>query len=78
MSWNYRVVKTIVCGEESYGIHEVYYDEQGEPRMFSADPCPVYSETLEGLEKEISRFEAALGRPILQESNFPGAPDETR
>lgn len=78
MSWNYRVVKTIVGGEESYGIHEVYYDEQGELQMFSADPCPVYSETLEGLEKEISRFEAALGRPVLQESDFPSATNDTR
>lgn len=78
MSWNYRVVKTAVDGEESYGIHEVYYDEAGKPQMFSADPCPVYSETLEGLQKEIARFEAALGRPALQESDFPMAPNDPR
>lgn len=78
MSWNYRVVKTTVDGEDSYGIHEVYYDEEGKPKMFSADPCPVFSETLEGLEEEISRIRAALGRSALQESDFPVAPNDSR
>jgi len=77
MSWNYRVIKiTEESGEESYGIHEVYYDSSGRPHMYSEQPCPLYSETLEGLEKEISRFEGALGRPVLTPDDFKTNPEE--
>lgn len=70
MSWNYRVIKTIIGGEESYGIHEVYYDEQGKPKMYSKDPVPAYGETLLELKEDMERLLKAFNTPILTEDDF--------
>ena len=34
MTWNYRVV----VKECQYNIHEVYYNDKGEPEFFTEDP----------------------------------------
>ena len=70
MSWNYRVVKTTVDGEDSYGIHEVYYDDGGTPHMYSESPCSVFSESLDGLKEELERFKLSLEKPVLRDLDF--------
>ena len=35
MSWNYRFVKH---PDDTYGIHEVYYDDDGHPTGMTVDP----------------------------------------
>lgn len=72
MSWNYRVVKTTIDGEDSYGIHEVYYDNVGAPHMYSESPCSLYSETLGGLKEELERFRRSFDKPILSDIDFKG------
>ena len=70
MTWNYRVMRIVTADEVSHGVHEVYYDEQGRPKMYSSEPCPIYGETLEDLTSEIRRFEAALKLPVLTPEDF--------
>ena len=38
MSWNYRVIKRVIGGEDAYGIHEVYYAADGTIRAWTENP----------------------------------------
>lgn len=38
--WNYRLVK--YHDGESYGLHEVYYNEEGEPDGMTTNPILVF------------------------------------
>jgi hypothetical protein len=49
-----------------YAVHEVFYDENGAPHTCTAQPVPVGGETLDELRDELSRFIAALHRPVLE------------
>ena len=75
-TWNYRVVKTATDGETIFGIHEVYYDDDDKPQMYSTEPCPVFSEDLDGLRKECERFLFAVSKPVLVPSDFPATEEE--
>lgn len=75
MTWNYRVIKSVydVVGqpdEVTYGIHEVYYDEDGKPTSCTAEPVSLYGETLEELQEEAARFVQACTLPVLTEDDF--------
>jgi hypothetical protein len=66
MTWNHRVVKkTHTTGEISYGVHEVYYNDEGKPISCTQDAVEPYGETLEELKREIERFSKATELPIL-------------
>ena len=65
MSWNYRVMKIEEGGETTYGVYEVYYDDEGSPRLYTKNPCPVFGNTIEELTEELGRFRRALDKPIL-------------
>ena len=60
MSWNYRVMKhTIAAPSNSndwFGIHEVYYDEDGAITMYSSDPMSPMGETEEELKSDIDKM----------------------
>lgn len=70
MSWNYRIIKTTIGGEDSYGIHEVYYDENGKPKMYSEDPIPAHGETLTELREDMDRLLQAFEKPIISSDDF--------
>jgi hypothetical protein len=70
MSWNYRVLKTEDQHGTHFGIHEVYYDESGRPRMYSESPMSPYGETLEELADDLKRFSSAFTRPVLCDEDF--------
>ena len=59
MTWNYRVVSK----DGQYGVHEVYYDEQGEPTSVSeSSVVPVadsVAELRECLETLLAAFKEA-------------------
>ena len=71
MSWNYRVVSyTDVEGETHLGIHEVYYDKDGRPSMYTESAMAPYGETLEELTKDLEHMRVALTKPVLTEEDF--------
>lgn len=80
--WNYRVVEKDVtykidCSQMeyenvSYSIHEIYYDEDGNITMWSAEPIIPYGEgCLKDLEVDIKFMLEACSKPILKESDLP-------
>ena len=75
MSWNYRVVR--YHSGDGYGLHEVYYDNNGlewgmtkEPAVFVCGP----DEGVEGIRGSLMKAKLdAQKRPILDEPDiWPG------
>lgn len=57
--------------EESwYGVHEVYYKDDGSLWLYSENPCSIIGETIEELKEEIKRFQCALNEPVLTPEDF--------
>jgi hypothetical protein len=69
MSWNYRVM-TVNRGE-SYEIHEVYYDEGGQPRSYTMNSVKPYGADLRELRQDLMWMLAALEKPVLTPDDFP-------
>lgn len=61
MAWNYRVVRQ----DDTYTIHEVYYDQEGRITAFSTNPVAPCGETLEELRVDMDRQRRALDEPVL-------------
>jgi hypothetical protein len=71
MSWNYRVIARDGRPEEgpSYGVHEVYYSDDGSILYWTKEPVEVMGETLAGVEDTLIAMLAATKRPVLIEAN---------
>lgn len=70
MSWNYRVVKQVTkipLGDTdiSYGIHEVYYDDNGDIINISESLAHPLSDDLEGLQCNLERMMEACKKPTI-------------
>jgi len=65
-TWNYRVISAY-CGngEFEYAIHEVYYNEAGEPTSWSTNPAGVLAGEPEGVQCQIALFQSAHDKPWL-------------
>jgi len=70
MTWNYRVVKRTVGEATGYGIHEVYYSDDGSPEMCSEHPSLPYGETPDELAQDLLHFAQALEKPVLDYDSF--------
>jgi hypothetical protein len=69
--WNHRVVKK----EGGYGIHEVYYKEDGTIQAVTKDAIDPYGETLEDLRLELQRMVGATFKDVLDyDRDFPNTP----
>ncbi len=63
-SWNYRVTRIKVDGEDVYEIREVYYTH-GQPHSWSADPIAPHGESWHELAEDIVKMQSAVSRPAL-------------
>jgi hypothetical protein len=76
-SWNYRVVhrkhigRTPEFDEDSYAIHEVYYDDNGKMRAVSKEPAPAYAEDLQGLDWVLRKFREAYEKDVVEWDSIP-------
>lgn len=70
MSWNYRVIKLIDETIITYGIHEVYYDDEGEPESYTSEPIRLSAETFVELSLVLARILDALKKPVLSPDDF--------
>jgi len=66
MSWSYRVVKK----EDIYGIHEVYYDDDGKPDMCTENSITMDADSADDLEWMIKQFKIAMNQPWLNYTDF--------
>ncbi len=62
MTWNYRVV----VKDGQYNIHEVYYNDKGEPEFFTEDPVGPSGESFKELKNDLEYFLEALSLPVLK------------
>ena len=73
MSWDYRVMRHIenitdFCPEGVttwYGVHEVYYDEEGNIDGWTKDAI-VTGDNLEDLKWKLDHMPEALDKPVLE------------
>jgi hypothetical protein len=72
-TWNYRIIRHHEP-EVWFGLHEVYYDDQGRPESYTADPISFVCDGDEGPEGITKSLRLALSdaeqRPLLDESEF--------
>ena len=74
MSWNYRVVKRTFTTDQGvetvFGIHEVYYDGDGKPKMCTVDSVGIVGDAFEELKEVLSMFAGAFEKPVLDYDQF--------
>ena len=71
-TWNFRLID---LNDENSGnpwleLVEVHYNEKRVPVAYS-NPC-IGSETVEGMKQLLSWHRLALGKPVMQKSDFVG------
>lgn len=71
MTWNHRVIAYREGSEFWYEIHEVYYDENGVPEMYSKGAVSVGANAFKDLDWQLDRLKECLKMPILSAENFP-------
>ena len=67
MSWNYRVIKTTEGDCAYYAIHEVYYDDDGQPDGSTVEPVFVSGESVEDIRQMLAQMLRDVDRPALEE-----------
>ena len=78
MGWNHRVLVTDYKGTLNYSIHEVYYDEKGEPSSSTVNPVSVSSEEMEGLAWSLEKMKECLEKPVIWgDDKFPTVFDDS-
>jgi hypothetical protein len=59
-------------GGKSYEIHEVYYDEDGKPKMYTMNASRPFGESTRELRQDLMWMMKALDMPTLTLQDFPG------
>ena len=72
--WNYRILR-YDSGE--VGIHEVYYDDKGNPENCTQDPVGIVGDDVEELRDVLAQYGEAFKKPILDFSFFTAKGDPT-
>jgi hypothetical protein len=63
--WNYRVMRRKRGDEILYGLHEVFYDEEGNTDGWTENPVDVFADSPEELKQTLLWMQIALTKPIL-------------
>lgn len=72
MFWNHRVIEAVgEDGEKYYGIHEVYYDNDGNPRAYTENPVGVSWGQDDNPMQVLEWMTNCLSKPYLKKSDFP-------
>jgi hypothetical protein len=66
MHWNYRVILHDEGQEPFVALHEVFYNEAGQPDGWSADPIHVQGDDLTELRDDLIHQLLALTKPVLR------------
>jgi len=51
--WNYRIVR--YAGNNGYGLHEVFYDQEQRPKSMSVDPASFVGGSVEEVQQALTR-----------------------
>ena len=84
MTWNYRVVRKENPGEHleeerySFGIHEVYYNDNGTINACTVEPMDPHGMSLDELRACMDLMMGAFDKPVLDyETDIPGSSPRT-
>ena len=66
MTWNYRIVHKVYKDEDEYAIHEVYYDDDGAPKLVTTNPVSPWGNTYEEFIEDTAHYISALSKPIVE------------
>ena len=66
MTWNHRVLR---YEDGTFGIHEVYYNDDGEPWGFTESPA-AEGDNPEELIETLTRMVACIAEPVLNYEDF--------
>lgn len=65
-TWNYRLMKhENDKGEVFYGVHEVYYDENGDIEGWSEESVSPVKESVDELKEELERMMMSFEKEML-------------
>jgi len=78
MSWNHRVRKETVDGEDFFTIVEAFYNEKGELRYTTINGVAPVGSTIEELQQSLQWMMDALGKSILEEPIVYVADDDDK
>lgn len=71
MSWNYRIIRHIPEKGEAYlAVHEVFYDDDGEPDGCTENPIQIIGEDLEAIQFQSMKIAESVDKPILDYQMF--------
>lgn len=68
--WDYRVIKRVVDGEDTFGIYEVFYDENDLPFICTEKSCAPYGDDFMELKEDVRWMMDALSMPVLDYDMF--------
>ena len=70
MTWNYRIIRHKGEVSEWLAIHEVFYDDEGNPDGCTENPIHIIGDDLEEIEKTLEYMQLALNKPIIDYQYF--------
>ena len=65
MVWNHRILAHEHKGEIYLKIHEVYYNENGIPVLYTNNPTDVCGDDLKSIRWTLNKMKECIGKPIL-------------
>jgi hypothetical protein len=65
MTWNYRIVKA----NDGYGLHEIYYDENGIPNARTQEPI-LMGENQDDIVADLKMMLCDAQKPIIDDKEF--------
>lgn len=66
MTWNFRILIRNVAGCRMFGVHEVYYDERGEPVSWTSVPIDVTGDSYEDLTTTLELMLDSTNKQVLE------------
>lgn len=70
MTWNHRVLAKEYKDEVEFGIHEVFYSDDGVPDACTMNPVAVVGDNLAELVQTLDWMRKSLRQPILSYTDF--------
>ncbi len=70
MLWNHRLIKRTDGLEVFYSIHEVFYDDRGNPESCTQNAVGVCGESKAEILETLQLMERALSMPTLNYEDF--------
>ena len=58
--WNYRIIENA-----GYAVHEVYYDDEGNPTSWTANSVGIIGDTFDEICRDLKLYAKAFEKPVL-------------